>query len=165
MNAIRLYTAGGPESHEKTFCGPECRIGWILFVYPCEGRQEPKTRRKYFDKCCISGTAFRIFAGMAATGPAPDPRFEFRVTAGGPAVEEREMVGSPHEMLTIYHKELTFSCDGKPGGTASHVAPGHALAVKRKTGLSTGNPPRTKGLFPTNLRDDMSVRPSLSVAK
>ncbi|MCP3994627.1 MAG: hypothetical protein GY722_06110 [bacterium] len=116
------------------------------------------------------GLLLALIAGMAVAEPAPDPRFEFlkglagtwegtglgdeeqgfyefRVTAGGHAVEEREMVGSPHEMLTVYHmegsdlvathycmlgnrprmtaqltgKELTFSCDGKPGGAASHA--------------------------------------------
>ena len=74
--------------------------------------------------------------------------FEFRVTAGGHAVEEREFAGTPMEMLTVYHMDgrdlvgrhycvlgnqpsmvaakkvvddtLTFSCDGKPGNTVSH---------------------------------------------
>ncbi len=117
------------------------------------------------------GMFLAMIGGLAVADPAPDPRFEFlkglagtwvgtglgdeeegvyefRVTAGGHAVEEREMVGSPHEMLTIYHMEgsdlvathycmlgnrprmtarpladgeLTFSCDGEPGGAASHT--------------------------------------------
>jgi len=74
--------------------------------------------------------------------------FEFRVTAGGTAIEVREMVGTPMEMLTVYHMQgadlvgthycmlgnqprvtaakkmdgqsLRFSCDGKPGNTKSH---------------------------------------------
>ncbi len=74
--------------------------------------------------------------------------FEYRVTSGGTTVEERLMVGSPHEMLTIYHMDgrdlianhfcmldnqprftasrrvddgtLVFDCDGKVSNTASH---------------------------------------------
>ncbi len=74
--------------------------------------------------------------------------FEFRVTAGGHAVEEREFAGTPMEMLTVYHMEgkdlvgthycmlgnqprvvaarkvvdgtLTFACAGTPGNAASH---------------------------------------------
>lgn len=106
----------------------------------------------------------------AAAGPT-DPRFEFlkslagswtdpeghdghpttytfRVTAGGNAVEEREFVGSPMEMVTYYYMDggelrathycmlgnrpelvagkkvkkgsLDFACAGTPGGSASH---------------------------------------------
>lgn len=75
-------------------------------------------------------------------------RFEFRVTAGGHAVEEREMIGTPMEMLTVYYLQdrdvvgthfcmlgnrpkvraaarvendtLTFACDGTPGNARSH---------------------------------------------
>ncbi len=78
----------------------------------------------------------------------PPRTFEFRVTAGGSAVEEREMVGTPMEMVTLYYLDgedlaathycmignrpqltasktlengtLRFSCAGKPGGAASH---------------------------------------------
>jgi hypothetical protein len=74
--------------------------------------------------------------------------FEFRVTAGGHAIEEREMIGTPMEMVTLYHMEgldlvathycilgnrphltavkkiaddtLTFACNGKPGNAGSH---------------------------------------------
>jgi hypothetical protein len=74
--------------------------------------------------------------------------FEFRVTAGGHAVEEREMVGTPMEMVTLYHMDgdalaathycmlgnqphltaadevvddtLRFSCTGTPGNAGSH---------------------------------------------
>jgi len=74
--------------------------------------------------------------------------FEFRVTAGGHAIEEREMIGTPMEMLTVYHMDgddlmathycmlgnqprakaarevvddgLGFGCDGRPGNSASH---------------------------------------------
>jgi hypothetical protein len=74
--------------------------------------------------------------------------FEFRVTAGGHAVEEREMVGTPMEMVTLYHMDgkelaathycmlgnqphltaaekvvddtLSFSCTGTPGNAGSH---------------------------------------------
>jgi hypothetical protein len=82
-------------------------------------------------------------------GDAPGGPFEFRVTAGGHAVEEREMVGTPMEMVTLYHLEgtdlvathycmmgnrprmeaergitdgtLVFSCAGKPGGARTHA--------------------------------------------
>ena len=42
------------------------------------------------------------------TGPPlnegmPDGVFEFHVTAGGHAVEEREMIGTPMEMVTLYY--------------------------------------------------------------
>jgi hypothetical protein len=74
--------------------------------------------------------------------------FEFRVTAGGHAVQEREMIGTPMEMLTVYYLEdadvlgthfcmlgnrpqvkaaprienstLTFACNGTPGNSTSH---------------------------------------------
>jgi hypothetical protein len=79
---------------------------------------------------------------------APGMLFEFRVTAGGHAVEEREMIGTPMEMVTLYHlrdeelvathycalgnqprmkaetkftnRSLVFSCDGIPGNAKSH---------------------------------------------
>lgn len=79
---------------------------------------------------------------------APPTMFEFRVTAGGHAVEEREFAGTPMEMVTLYHmrgkdlmathycmlgnqpvakaaprvvdRGLTFDCDGTPGNAASH---------------------------------------------
>lgn len=78
----------------------------------------------------------------------PEGVFEFRVTAGGHAVEERDFVGSPMEMLTVYHMDgedlvathycmvgnqprvkaakkirddtLAFSCSGRPGNAGSH---------------------------------------------
>ncbi len=78
----------------------------------------------------------------------PPNVFEFRVTAGGHAIEEREFVGTPMEMLTLYHMQgedlvathycmlgnrprlkaeprvvdsaLSFDCDGTPGNAASH---------------------------------------------
>ena len=73
--------------------------------------------------------------------------FEFRVTAGGHAIEEREMIGTPMEMLTVYYLDgndvvgthfcmlgnrprvkattlknntLTFACNGTPGNAKSH---------------------------------------------
>lgn len=77
-------------------------------------------------------------------------RFEFRVTAGGTAIEEREMIDTPMEMLTVYHMDgkelvgthycamgnqprvkaarkvanntLDFACDGTPGNEATHDA-------------------------------------------
>ena len=81
-------------------------------------------------------------------GEMGEQAYEFRVTAGGHAVEEREMIGTPMEMLTVYHLEgkdlvgthfcmlgnrprvkattrvqddtLTFACNGTPGGSKSH---------------------------------------------
>ena len=119
-----------------------------------------------------------------APAPADDPRFEFlkslagtwvvepgpgepgggivefRVTAGGHAVEEREMVGTPMEMLTVYNMDgqdlrathfcllgnqprvtaaprlvngsLSFLCDGHPGNTRSHAEEHvHGWAIQR----------------------------------
>jgi hypothetical protein len=96
----------------------------------------------------------RSLAGtwVVKSGPEEMPGdsiFEFRVTAGGHAVEEREMAGSPMEMLTLYNMDgkdlvathfcmlgnqphmiaakrvedhsLSFACDGKPGNTHSHA--------------------------------------------
>ena len=86
--------------------------------------------------------------GAPLTEGMPEDVYEFRVTAGGHAVEEREMVGTPMEMVTLYFMEgpnlianhycmlgnrprlnasrniiddtLTFSCAGKPGSAKSH---------------------------------------------
>lgn len=88
------------------------------------------------------------WSGPAHEGADAPSEFEFRVTAGGSVVEEREFVGTPHEMLTVYHMQgedlvathycmlgnqpraravkssaanaLRFDCDGKPGNAASH---------------------------------------------
>jgi len=87
---------------------------------------------------------------VSSSGPdIPDGMlFEFRLTAGGTAIEEREMVGTPHEMVTLYTMQgedlvathycmlgnqprlraaarvvddtLSFACDGKPGNARSH---------------------------------------------
>ena len=88
---------------------------------------------------------------IAEAGSAEMPasaRFEFRLTAGGTVVEEREMIGTPMEMVTLYHMDgadlvathycalgnqprmraakhvvegtLSFACNGKPGNAASH---------------------------------------------
>lgn len=95
---------------------------------------------------------FEFLKGLAGTwvGTTPEGEqlFEFRLTAGGHAVEEREMIGTPMEMLTVYHMDgtdlvathycvlgnqprataaervvdgaLDFACAGKPGNSASH---------------------------------------------
>jgi hypothetical protein len=97
---------------------------------------------------------FDFLKGLAGrwVAPAEDGKpggaFEFRVTAGGHAVEEREFVGTPMEMMTVYHVEgrqlvanhycmignrprfeaaaevvddtLAFACAGRPGGARSH---------------------------------------------
>ena len=87
---------------------------------------------------------------IAAGGPGEHGGsvFEFRLTAGGHAIEEREMIDTPMEMLTVYHMEgdnlmathycmlgnqprakaarkvvdnrLAFDCDGRPGNSATH---------------------------------------------
>ena len=86
------------------------------------------------------------------TGPPmqeghPPARFEYRITAGGHAVEEREFAGTPMEMVTMYTMQggdlvathycaignqpvakaakltdnaLSFDCAGVPGNAASH---------------------------------------------
>jgi hypothetical protein len=88
------------------------------------------------------------WAGEPAGADMPSSVFEFNVTAGGHAVEEREMIGSPMEMVTLYYMEgndlvathycmlgnqpklqaakkvvddsLVFACNGKPGNATSH---------------------------------------------
>ena len=78
----------------------------------------------------------------------PAGTIEFRVTAGGHAVEEREFAGTPMEMLTVYNMDgedlvathycivgnqpratatsrvvdhtLKFDCSGTPGNAKSH---------------------------------------------
>lgn len=77
-----------------------------------------------------------------------DGLFQFRITAGGGAVEERSMAGTPTEMLTVYHMDgadlvgthycmmnkhprvkaaprltadsLSFECDGHVANARSH---------------------------------------------
>ena len=107
----------------------------------------------------------RSLAGtwVVESGPGEMPGdsiFEFRVTAGGHAVEEREMTGTPMEMLTVYNMDgddlvathfcmlgnqphmtaakrvvdgsLSFACDGKPGNTKSHAEQHvHGWAIQR----------------------------------
>ena len=100
---------------------------------------------------------------VVASGPEEMPGdsvWEFRITAGGHAVEEREMAGSPMEMLTVYNMDgnelvathfcmlgnqphmvaskrvengsLSFACDGKPGNTRSHAEEHvHGWAIRR----------------------------------
>lgn len=108
----------------------------------------------------------KSLAGTWAVTSGPDEMpgdsiFEFRVTAGGHAVEEREMAGTPMEMLTVYNMDgndlvathfcmlgnqphmvaakqvendsLSFACDGKPGNTHSHADEHvHGWAIQRE---------------------------------
>ena len=103
----------------------------------------------------IDDARFEFLKGLAGTwvseaseeGGQPSV-VEFRVTAGGSAIEEREFLGTPMEMVTLYHMDgkdlvathycvlgnrpqmkaakrvvndtLDFSCNGKPGNTRSH---------------------------------------------
>lgn len=88
------------------------------------------------------------WAGATGDDGSPGVSFEFRVTAGGNAVEAREMAGTPSEMVTLYHLDgdalvathycmlgnrpvlraapsienetLAFDCAGLPGGAESH---------------------------------------------
>ena len=88
------------------------------------------------------------WSGPSHDESMPQETFEFRLTAGGTAIEEREMIGSPMEMLTVYHMDgkdlvgthycilgnqprvvaarrveddtLAFACSGKPGNSGSH---------------------------------------------
>ena len=92
----------------------------------------------------LSGT----WSGVPGEDGSPGITFEFNVTAGGSAVEVREMAGTPMEMVTLYHLDgsdlvathycmlgnrpvlnaadrlkdgaLAFECSGTPGGSASH---------------------------------------------
>ena len=107
----------------------------------------------------------KSLAGTWVVASGPDEMhgesvFEFRITAGGHAVEEREMAGSPMEMLTVYNMDgndlvathfcmlgnqphmvaakriendsLSFACDGKPGNTHSHADEHvHGWAIQR----------------------------------
>jgi hypothetical protein len=89
-----------------------------------------------------------LWVGEEPHGEMGPSTVEFRVTAGGHAIEEREFAGTPMEMLTVYRMEgkelrathycvlgnqpgavadrrvkdgaLKFDCDGKPGNTKSH---------------------------------------------
>ena len=116
----------------------------------------------------VQDPRFEFLAGLAGTwisetGGADMPAgmpFEFRVTAGGTAVEEREMIGTPQEMVTLYHMEggdlvathycmlgnqprmraakrvvddtLSFACAGKPGNARSHDDEHvHAWSIRR----------------------------------
>jgi hypothetical protein len=84
----------------------------------------------------------------AGQGEMSGNRFDFRLTSGGTAIHEREFIGTPMEMMTMYHMQgsdlvathycmlgnqpralaakrvqgggLSFECDGKPGNAASH---------------------------------------------
>ncbi len=88
------------------------------------------------------------WVGKSGPEATSESLYEFRVTAGGHAVLEREMIGTPMEMLTVYHMDgadlvathycvlgnqprltaarrivddtLAFSCTGKPGNARSH---------------------------------------------
>ena len=89
-----------------------------------------------------------IWVGESDSDELPDNVVEFRVTAGGTAIEEREFAGTPMEMLTVYHMDgddlvathycmlgnqprvtaapkvenrgLDFACSGTPGNAESH---------------------------------------------
>ncbi len=105
--------------------------------------QPPQDPRFEFLKS-LEGT----WTGPPLSEGMPDGVFEFHVTAGGHAVEEREMIGTPMEMVTLYHmrgkdliakhycmlgnrpqlkasrrvvdQTLSFACAGIPGNAASH---------------------------------------------
>lgn len=107
------------------------------------GPDVPEDPRLAFLKS-LEGTWIATSGG----GELHDGIFEYRVTSGGSAVEERLMADSPKEMLTVYHMNgkdlvathycmlgnqprfkasrrfevdaLEFECDGKVSNTASH---------------------------------------------
>jgi hypothetical protein len=107
------------------------------------------------DGPAVEDARFQFLKGLvgAWTGPAamdgmPASTIEFRLTAGGTAIEEVEFAGTPMEMVTLYHldgkelvathycalgnqprmtaakrvvdESLSFACAGKPGNAASH---------------------------------------------
>lgn len=65
----------------------------------------------------------------------PEGIFEYRVSAGGTVVEERQMTGSPMEMLTVYHMDgadllATHYCmlNNRPHMKADTAVAGNSLA-------------------------------------
>ena len=123
----------------------------ILLLVPAAGAGEgdhaaaPAVNDPRFDFLKqLEGT----WVSPASDGGHPPGIFEFRLTAGGTAIEEREFVGTPMEMLTVYHMQgkelvathycmlgnqprmvaakrvkkntLSFDCTGTPGNAASH---------------------------------------------
>lgn len=88
------------------------------------------------------------WVGQPLEEGGPQSIHDFHVTAGGHAIEEREMIGTPMEMLTVYAMQgrdlvathfcvlgnqprmvaaeritgdtLDFACAGTPGNAASH---------------------------------------------
>ena len=113
---------------------------------------------EHHDHAVVAGPGdarFEFLKRLAGTWQAEEgmdgqlaAQWEFRVTAGGSAVEEREFVGTPMEMVTLYYMDggdlrathycalgnrpqavatrgsgdaaLEFGCTGTPGGAASH---------------------------------------------
>ena len=116
-------------------------------VFGAEGHQgpEPSDDARFEFLKGLEGA----WVGNSDSEEMPENRFEFHVTAGGHAVEEREMIGTPMEMLTVYHMEsdklvanhycilgnqpraiaardveentLDFACTGKPASARSHA--------------------------------------------
>ena len=109
-----------------------------------EQHPQPSTDPRFEFLKSLEGT----WTGPPLSEGMPEGVYEFHVTAGGHAVEEREMVGTPMEMVTLYHmrgkelvathycmlgnqprlkaseqvvdRTLSFACAGTPGNAASH---------------------------------------------
>lgn len=63
---------------------------------------DPEAARAAFDRLkALAG----VWTGTISDAKGPPATVEYRVTAGGHAVEERLFPGSPHEMVTMYHLE------------------------------------------------------------
>ena len=101
-----------------------------------------------------SAAAFDRMKGLAGTwtgemsfgGEKNPARVEYRVTSGGSAVEEVLFRGTPHEMVTMYHRDgprlmLTHYCAAQnqptmvllPGDDPSHLRFGFLRAANLKT--------------------------------
>ncbi|MDH3628921.1 MAG: hypothetical protein OEV00_00705 [Acidobacteriota bacterium] len=129
------------------------RIGWIIVALLISSLASPILADEMDHKPAPPADArFEFLKSLAgqwtADGEHLSGAFEFSITAGGHAVQEREMIGTPMEMMTVYHMQgedlvathycmvgnqprllaselkntnhLEFECDGKPGNTKSH---------------------------------------------
>ena len=109
----------------------------------------------WHDRVAIDDDRFEFLKGLEGTWAGKmdedtENIIEFRLTAGGTAIEERELVGTPMEMVTLYHMDgpdlvathycmlgnqprltaskeviddtLSFSCAGTPTNATSHDA-------------------------------------------
>lgn len=114
---------------------------------------------EHHGKATPTDPRFEFLKSLAGTWTGSEATMEFQVTAGGHAVVEREFVGTPMEMVTVYHmaagqlvathycmlgnqprftassdsgdNAVAFDCAGTPGNEASHDAEHvHGWAMK-----------------------------------